>query len=346
MKRNVKVFGTVAIVSLLLAGFASCHKSGRMNDRPIRIGFSTASDTFLLERWNKDIKIFTNVARELGAEVILAKSPGNYQGQIPQIQYLFEQDIDVLVVIPQDMELLSGVIKKIMDRGIPVLSYDRPIMNIPITGYVSFDNREVGRLLAKALIHEVPAGNYLLVNGSVRDNNSYEVNRGVYDILGPQIQAGRVKTVDEIWLENWSFDEAKEKIGEVLNKTQDIDAISCANDQIADAAIRLLAERRLAGKVAVVGQDADLLSCQRVVEGTQLMTVYKPLQKLAERAAEIAVSMAKGIIPEPDQYIDNNSGVDIPFYVEVPLAVYKEQMESIIIKDGFHSREDIYRNIK
>ncbi|MBN2511139.1 MAG: substrate-binding domain-containing protein [Spirochaetales bacterium] len=336
----------VCFLLLLLPALFSCKKTEETAGRSIRIGFSTASDTFLLERWNKDIKIFMNVAREMGAEVILAKSPGNYQGQIPQIQYLFEQDIDVLVVIPQDMELLSGVIKKIMDKGIPVLSYDRPIMNIPITGYVSFDNREVGRLLARALIKEVPTGNYLLVNGSVRDNNSYEVNRGVYDILGPRIEAGLIRKVDEIWLENWSFDEAKEKIGEVLNRTQDIDAISCANDQIADAAIRLLAERRLAGKVAVVGQDADLLSCQRVVEGTQLMTVYKPLQQLAGRAAELAVELAKGNLPKPDQFINNNSGVEIPFYVEVPIAVYKEQMDSIIIKDGFHSREDVYRNIQ
>ena len=332
------------LIPLLLC-LSGCAKTEDKTDDTIRIGFSTASDTFLLERWNKDIKIFMNVAREKGAEVIFAKSPGNYLGQIPQIQYLLEQDIDVLVVIPQDMELLSGVIKKIMDKGIPVLSYDRPIMNTPITGYISFDNREVGRLLAKALIRQVPRGNYLLVNGSVRDNNSFEVNKGVHEILDPQFKSGRIKMIEEIWLENWSFDEAKKKIGDVLARTQDIDAISCANDQIADAAIRLLSERRLAGKVAVVGQDADLLSCQRVVEGTQLMTVYKPLPRLASRAAEIAVQMAQGEIPSTSKYINNNSGLGIPFYVEVPIAVFKEQMDSTVIRDGFHSREDVYRNI-
>ncbi len=325
----------------------SCAKNGpeKRDGSPVRIGFSAASDTFLLERWNKDIKVFTSEANELGAEVILAKSPGNALGQIPQIQYLLEKNVDVIVVIPQDMDLLAGVLKKTMDRGIPVLSYDRPVMGIPITGYVSFDNRQVGRLLAGALLKQVPAGNYVIVNGSVRDNNSYEVNRGVHDVLGPFIQKGTITVVKEIWLELWSFDEAKEKIGEVLARRQDIDAISCANDQIADAAIRLLSERRMAGKVAVVGQDADLLSCQHVVEGTQLMTVYKPLPLLARRAAEVAVKMARGELPPADQHIDNKSGSEIPFYVETPIPVFKEQMESTVIRDGFHAREDVYRNL-
>ncbi|HUZ17694.1 MAG TPA: substrate-binding domain-containing protein [Spirochaetia bacterium] len=332
------------IVALLLV---SCTKEApKKKDAPVRIGFSAASDTFLLERWNKDIKVFMSEASELGAEVILSKSPGNALGQIPQIQYLLDKNIDVLVVIPQDMDLLAGVLKKAMERGIPVLSYDRPIMGIPITGYVSFDNRQVGRLLAGALLTKVPTGNYLLVNGSVRDNNSYEVNRGVHEVLDPHIASGEIRVVKEIWLDLWSFDEAKEKIGEVLSKRQDIDAISCANDQIADAAIRLLSERRLAGKVAVVGQDADLLSCQHVVEGTQLMTVYKPLPLLARRAAEVAVRMARGDLPPPDQHIDNKSGTPIPFYVETPIAVFKELMDATVIKDGFHTREDVYRNMQ
>ena len=338
------------LASLVAAGIvlASCSRDSRTEkpSSPVRIGFSAASDDFLLERWNRDIKVFTSEAKDLGAEVILAKSPGNALSQIPQIQYLLDKDIDVLVVIPQDMELLAGVLKKSMERGIPVLSYDRPIMGIPITGYVSFDNRQVGRLLAGALLKKVPVGSYLIVNGSVRDNNSYELNRGMHEVLDGHIRSGDVRVVKEIWLNLWSYDEAKQKIGEVLSTTRDIDAICCVSDQIADAAIRLLSERRMAGEVAVVGQDADLVSCQHVVEGTQLMTVYKPLPLLARRAAEVAVKMARGELPPAEHYLDNKSGTPIPFYVETPIAVFKENMDSTVIKDGFHSREDVYRNIE
>jgi D-xylose transport system substrate-binding protein len=336
MAKNRVLILLVALLAL------SCTARRRPKDE-LRIGFSAATDLFLLERWDKDIRVFSNVARELGAEVIFAKSPGDALSQIPQIQYLLQQDIDVLVVIPQDMDILGGIVKKAMAKGIPVLTYDRPIMQVPISGYVSFDNREVGKLMATALSSKVPRGRYLIVNGSIHDNNSFEVSRGVHEVLDPLIARQDISLVDEIWLDFWSFDEARQKIGKVLERTTDIDAISCANDQLAGAAVSLLAERRLAGKVQVVGQDADLLACQRVVDGLQLMTVYKPLPNLATRAARVAVQMAKGERPVPDKWFDNSSGQDVPYYVEIPKAVYKEQMDATVIQDGFHSREDVYR---
>ena len=332
------------IIFLLIILFISCSEKTTESD-VIRIGFSAAPEIFLQERWDRDIKIFTSKARELGAEVIFAKSPGNSKDQISQIQYLLDQNIDVLVIIPKDRELLGGIVKKTIDKKIPVLSYDRPILGVPITGYVSFDNKEVGRLMARALVSSVPEGNYLIINGSVKDNNSYDVNSGVHEILDPLIEEGKINIVEEIWLQEWSYDEALVKIGKVMEKNERIDAISAANDNMAQAAIRLLSERQLAGDVAVVGQDADLVSCQSIVEGTQLMTVYKPIQKLAVRAAELAVGMANHKVLIADMFIDNNSGEDIPFFVEVPIPVFKEQMDDTVIIDGFHSREDVYRNV-
>lgn len=314
-------------------------------DDTVRIGFSMATDTFIIERWNKDIRVFNSSAGELGAEVIMQMSAGGAQAQIEQVRYLLDQDIDVLVILPQDTDMLAGVVRTANDRQIPVVSYDRLIQGVPVRAYVSFDNEQVGRLFGEALSGEVPRGRYLIVNGSVRDNNSYRVNEGLHEILDPLVGRGDIEIVEEIWLELWSFDEARERVSEFLDRTTDIDAISAANDQIANAAIQVLAERRLAGKVAVVGQDADLLSTQRVVEGLQLMTVYKPIHKLATRAAEVAVAMARGESPTPDRYTDNGSGVDIPYYVEEPVAVFAHNMDETIIRDGFHSAEDVYRMI-
>src|SRR5690606_34411771 len=155
--QTMKQSGTVGVVakaillSCLVLVTTACTEQ-RSAGQTIRIGFSVASDDFLLERWSKDVKIFSSRAGELGAEVILARSAGDALSQIPQIQYLLGQDIDVLVVIPQDMELLNGVIKSAMDRGIPVLAYDRPIMGVSVTGYVSFDNHRVGEVLAESLV--------------------------------------------------------------------------------------------------------------------------------------------------------------------------------------------------
>lgn len=311
--------------------------------RPVRVGFSIASDTFIIERWNKDIKVFNSAAQEYGAEVVLQMSAGGTDAQIEQVRYLFSQDIDVLVILPHDTDELAGVAQEALDAGIPVISYDRLIQGVPVTAFISFDNEQVGRLFGEALTEEVPEGRYLIVNGSVRDNNSFRVNDGLYEVLGPRIDAGEITIVEEIWLEAWSSDEAREKIGAVLDRTTDIDAISAANDQVANAAIQLLSERRMAGDVAVVGQDADLMSTQRVVEGLQLMTVYKPIHRLATRAAALAVAISEGEIPEPDRYVTNGSGAEIPYFVEEPQAVYSWNMDDTVIRDGFHSAEDVYR---
>jgi D-xylose transport system substrate-binding protein len=304
-----------------------------------------ATDTFIVERWNKDLKVFNSAAGELGAEVIMQMSAGGTQAQIEQIRYLLDQDIDVLIVLPHDTDLLAGVVRTALDRGTPVISYDRLIQGVPVTAFISFDNEQVGRLFGEALTGAVPEGRYLIVNGSLRDNNSYRVNNGLHEVLTPFVERGAITIVEEIWLNSWSYDEARDQISAVLERTHDIDAISAGNDQIANAAIQLLAERRLAGQVAVVGQDADLLSSQRVVEGLQLMTVYKPIHRLATRAAELAVAIARGEAPPADRYVTNGSDTDIPFYVEAPLAVYSWNMDETIIRDGFHSAEDVYRTI-
>lgn len=366
MKTKIGDMATRALVSLVIVAAAaaalSCGGRGPSasggagaprgardaktgGDRAVTIGFSIATDTFIIERWNKDMKIFTGAVKELGAEVLVQLSAGGTKEQISQINFLVNREIDVLVVIAHDTEMIAGAIKQVRDAGIPVIAYDRMIMGVPIDAYISFDNVEVGRLFGRALTAAVPRGRYLVVNGSVRDINSYQVNAGLHEILDPLVAAGRIRVAEEIWLQEWSFDEALEKIGAVFERTTDFDAISCGNDQIAAAAIQLLSERRLAGRVAVVGQDADLISCQRVVEGTQLMTVYKPLAKLATRAAGLAVAIAKGEDFPHDVLRDNGGGALIPSYIEAPIAVGKDNMDETVIRDGFHSAEDVYRNV-
>ncbi|MDR1390016.1 MAG: substrate-binding domain-containing protein [Treponema sp.] len=327
------------------AGLRPAVLSAERENRPLTIGFSIATATFIIERWNKDLKVFAGAARELGAEVIVQLSAGGVQEQISQINYMVNQNIDILVVIGHDTGLISGAIRQVKEAGIPVIAYDRLIQGVPLDAYVSFDSREVGREYGRALVKVVPVGRYLVVNGSIHDVNSAEISIGLHEIIDPYINSGSVRVVKEFWLEEWSRDEALEKIGEILRERVDFDAIACGNDAIASAAIQLLAERRLAGRVAVVGQDADLINCQYIVEGTQLMTVYKPIGLLGVRAAQLAVSLAKGEkLPAPDSYAENGSGMQIPSYLEKVVAINSNNIDAVI-RDGFHSREDVYRLI-
>jgi len=362
------IIRVLSIFALCVFCFSGCGKTNRtLNNtivpafRPetkkpekkeqLTIGFSIATATFIIERWNKDLKVFTGAAKELGADVIVQLSAGGVREQISQINYMMNQNIDVLVVIAHDTELIAGAIKQIKDAGIPVIAYDRLIQGVPLDAYASFDSREVGRQFARALLDAVPRGRYLAVNGSIHDVNSFDISKGFHEILDPVIKNGSVKLVQEIWLEEWSSDEALEKIGKIFEETTDFDAIACANDATAGAAIQLLSERRLAGKIAVVGQDADLSACQRIVEGTQLMTVYKPIGKIGVKAAELAVALGRKVrgesgveLPPPDIMLDNNSGTLIPSYLEKSTAIFKSNIDEVI-RDGFHSRDDVFRNV-
>ena len=360
-----KAIRTIIFLFLCIVLFAACGRGGRTQARqgggndsiaggaaggfqneeagPL-IGFSISTATFTVERWNKDLNVFTGAARELGAEVIVQLSAGGIREQIAQLNYMVSQNIDLLVVIAHDTEAVAGVIKQVRDAGIPVIAYDRMIQGTPVDAYISFDSRDVGRAFGQALRAAAPRGRYLIVNGSLHDINSFEISGGIHEILDPFIKAGDIELGQEIWLEEWSADEALEKIGLIFEQDLDWDAIACGNDAIANAAIQLLSERRRAGEVAVVGQDAELISCQRIVEGIQLMTVYKPIGKLAPRAARLALAMIRKEDLPPDMMLENGSGVLIPSYIEKPVAVFADNID-VVIRDGFHSREDVYRNV-
>jgi D-xylose transport system substrate-binding protein len=345
-EENSGTAGTAGAGSRSLAGqdTDSFQTDGaKAPSRPV-IGFSIATATFIIERWNKDLKVFSGAAQELGADVIPYLTAGGTREQVAQINYLVNRNIDLLVVIAHDTEAIAGAIKQVRDAGIPVIAYDRLISGTPVDAYISFDSREVGRAYGRALREAAPRGRYLVVNGSLHDFNSFEISGGLHEILDPHIASGDIILGKEIWLEEWSFDEALEKIDGIFSEDLRWDAIACGNDAIAGAAIQLLAERRKAGEVAIVGQDAELINCQRIVEGLQLMTVYKPIGKLGSRAARLALAIIRKENYPPDLMLENGSGVLIPSYIEKPVAVFKDNVD-VVIRDGFHSREDVYRNI-
>ena len=122
------------------------------------------------------------------------------------------------------------------------------------------------------------------------------------------------------------------------------DGVRCGNDDLASQAFLALSEHRLASTVQLVGQDADLAACQRIVEGTQLMTVYKPVEKLAKEAAEIVVQLARG---EKPQFTDTiyDGTYDVPYQKLVPIMVTRENIDEVIIDGGFHRREQVYLNL-
>ncbi len=327
--------------SLLLAVLTLGSVSGMVNAKNLTIGMSI--DDLRLERWQKDSSIFTQKAEALGAKVFVQSANGDDNAQISQIENMINRDVDVLVIIPHNGDVLSNVIAEAKRSGIKVLAYDRLINNADLDFYVSFDNEKVGELQAETLVSIKPEGNYFLMGGSPVDNNAKLFRKGQMNILKPLIDSGKIKVIGDQWVDSWLPEKALQIMENALTANKNnIDAVVASNDATAGGAIQALSAQGLSGKVAISGQDADLAAIKRIVEGTQTMTVYKPIKKLADKAAEIAVGLAKDEKIESNAVL-NNGLKNVPSYLLDPIAVVRDNIEETIIQDGFHSKESIYQ---
>lgn len=307
--------------------------------KQIKIGM--AVDDLRLERWQKDRDIFVDKAKSLGADVFVQSSNGNEETQMSQIENMINRGVDVLVIIPYNGKVLSNVIAEAKRAGIKVLAYDRLINNADIDFYISFDNEKVGRLQAQSLVNRVPQGSYFLMGGSPVDNNAKMFRAGQMKVLQPLIDSGKIKVVGDQWADGWLPENALKIMENALTANNNkIDAVVASNDATAGGAIQALAAQGLAGKVAISGQDADLAAVKRIMQGTQTMTVYKPIKLLATQAAEIAVELGKGEKPKSNATL-NNGLKDVPSYLLTPISVDKSNIDSTVIADGFHKKSDL-----
>lgn len=308
-------------------------------EKKVTIGFSL--DSLTVERWQRDRDVFVATANSLGAEVIFLNAASGPAQQVSQVNSLIERGVDVLVIIPQDADLFADTVARAHAKGIKVISYDRLIRNAGVDLYASVNSREVGSLMAESILKRAPTGNYVFVNGPKSDWNVTLVQEGQRSVFANY--PGVIRILD-FYADDWSYDLAYAEVSRVLETEKSVDAIVCGNDGLAGGAIRALAEHRLAGKVPVVGQDADISACQFIVEGSQLMTVYKPISRLARDAATFAVSMAKGSWNVPADTIDDGSG-PVHVYWLSPVAVTKENLDEVIIESGFHTAAEVYHNV-
>ncbi|MFE7062806.1 D-xylose ABC transporter substrate-binding protein [Sutcliffiella sp. NPDC057660] len=311
------------------------------DDDKIKIGFSM--DTLEEERWLRDRDLFKAAVEALGAEVEIKAANGDDSEQILQAEKLISEGVDLLVVVPHNAEATAAIVNKAHLAGIRVISYDRLVKNSDIDLYVSFDNEKVGELQAEAITKLVPKGKYVYIGGADTDNNAHLLKKGVFNVLQPLIDKGDITVVYDQWTKNWLPENAFANMEAALaaNNNQ-IDAVIAANDATAGKVIEALEKQGLAGKIPVAGQDAELMAAQRIVQGTQTMTVYKPIKTLAQEVAELAVRMAKGKYIDTDRKV-NNGKTEVPSVLLAPIAVDKENMDETVIRDGFHTREDVYR---
>ncbi len=351
MKLRISLVILSCIISiatgLVLARSGAAPALGSKHSKPL-IGLSM--DTLKEERWQGDRDIFVKRATDAGAQVLVEAADGDDVRQVQNIEALISRGVDALVIIPHDGAAMAIGVAKAHEAGIPVLAYDRLITSCDLDIYMTFDNVKVGELQASLLVDrlakEGPGKKRIVrIYGSRTDNNAKLFKEGQDHVLLPLVENGSIEVVHEDWAEDWRPENAKRIANAAITKAGKFDAILASNDGTAGGAIQALTEEGLAGKVIVTGQDAELAACQRIVAGTQAMTIYKPLTRLATQAAELAVKLAqrKPVIARSE--IDNGK-FKVPSVLLDVIPVTKENMMETVVKDGFHKAEEVYMGAK
>ena len=303
------------------------------------IGFCI--DDLRVERWSRDRDYFVAAAEKLGATVSVQSANASAERQNAQIENLIARNVDVIVIVPFNSKTLGNVIAEAKKAGIKVVSYDRLILGSPVDGYISFDNEKVGEMEGQGVYDAQPKGNYFLLGGAPTDNNAKMLREGQLKILQPAIDKGDIKIVGQQWVPEWSASTALRIVEDALTANNNkIDAIVASNDGTAGGAIQALAAQHLAGKVPVSGQDADLAAVKRVIDGTQAMTVYKPLKLIAGEAAKMSVQLAQGQTPAFNAKYDN--GVEqVNTILLQPTLLTKSNAADVVVKDGFYTQQQL-----
>src|SRR5258706_10305053 len=345
MRSTIKLILFCLTATLL---FGACVKGPDQARRsakqggPVRIGFSM--DTLKEERWQRDKASVEARCKEVGAECEIQVANGDDAVQTKQCDNLLTTGVDAMNVAPNNGQIAASIVEAAHRQNVPVISYDRLIRNSDVDLYVSHQVVKIGQMQAQYALDHAPKGNYVMIGGSQTDNNALLLMEGQMNVLQPAVDKGQIKIVTKQFAREWLASEALRITEDALTKNNNnIQAIVASNDGTAGGAISALPPQ-LVGHILVTGQDAALDAVQRIVDGKQTMTIYKPINPLAFSAVDSAIKLARGETIEAKDKV-NNGKKDVPSVLQEPIVLDKNNVMQTVIKDGYHKLEDVYKNV-
>ncbi|WP_119729982.1 sugar ABC transporter substrate-binding protein [Thermomonospora amylolytica] len=269
----------------------------------------------------------------------------NAEGSTQRFQTIADQmltsGVTVLMITGLDSNSAAAVTRKAQQQGVQTIDYDRLTLGGVSSYYVSFDNVKVGEELGKGLQKCLgdKQANIVYLNGSPTDNNATLFAQGAHSVLD---KVPTYKKVAEQAVPNWDNQRAATIFEQMWTQQNgEIDGVLAANDGLGNAAVSILKKNKAAGKVPVTGQDATLQGLQNVLDGSQCMTVYKPIKQEADAAAKLAISLLKGEKPQTNGTTkDTQASRDVPSVLLTPIGVYKENVKQVV-DDGFVKKEEL-----
>lgn len=346
MIKRTKFFAGILSVVLLASVFAGCGSKATTTDtakkdKKIVIGLSLPTQRE--ERWVRDKDTMEAEAKAAGIELKVQVADTDVAQQASQVENLISQGIDVLILAPQDASAAAASVEKAHKAGIKVISYDRLIMGTDLDLYLSFDNVKVGELQGEFITKAVPKGNYIVMAGAPTDNNATLFKQGAMKFIQPLVDKGDIKIVTDQAVDNWEPKNAVNIVENALTKSKNnVQAVLAPNDGTAGGAIVALTQQGLAGKVPVTGQDSELTAAQRIVQGTQAMTIFKDTREVGKEAIKDAILMAKGEKISTTSTV-NNKKMDVPSVLLAPTVVDKTNIDKVLIDSGYMKKDDVYK---
>jgi D-xylose transport system substrate-binding protein len=329
----------ITVLSATLAIALSAQLVRAQDGNKPKIGFSI--EAMKGERWQTDRDSFEARAKQLGADVIFADAGGDDYRQFQQVTDMLKAGIKVLVLLPHDAAMANRMVDAAKSANVKVISYDRLVPNGDVDLYVSFDRLQIGTMQAEYLVKHAPTGNYVVIAGSPTAEDAKTLHAAQMSVLQPYIDRGNIKVIADGYTKDWLPSEAYLFMLKAIDSSQGkIAAVLASNDGMAGGAIQALREHNLAGKVFVSGQDADLNAVICIAQGTQSMTVYKPVGNEAAVAAEEAVRLAKGEKTRANREISNGK-LEVPAILLKPIVVTRDNIKATVVKDGFQTLKSI-----
>lgn len=315
------------------------------------------------ERWINDGANMKSQLEALGYEVLLQYAEDDPQQQVSQIENFVTQQVDCLVIAAVDSGALTTVEAQAKSAGIPIIAYDRLLMDTDaVSYYASFDNKGVGTAIAEYIVKakdlegaKAKGESYTIefFMGSPDDNNAVLLHQGIMEVLKPYLDSGTLVTktgrtsFEDTCILRWSQETAQQWCENYLAgyyADEDLDIACTAFDGFAYG-VRAALEG--AGYTAdnwplITGQDAELMATKNIISGHQTMSIYKDTRLLAEKCVTMVNAVINGTEPEiNDTTTYNNNVLVVPSYLCTPIAVDKSNYEEIIVAGGYYTAEQL-----
>jgi len=298
----------------------------------------------------QDKPLFEQKVAELcpDCEILYQNADQDPTKQQSQVEAAVTEGVDVIVLDPVDSTSAAGMVTRAQQADIPVISYDRLILDADLAAYAEFNSPEVGKQQGEALAEALadggnPTGPIVQINGDPKDNNAKLFKEGATAVFEDK----GIDVAQEYDTADWLPENAQKEMDQAITAVGDdgFHGVLAANDGTAGGAIAALKGAGIdPSTVPVTGQDAELAAVQRIIAGEQYMTVYKPIKPLADNAATLAVAVVNGEDPAESDVIngsENNGTEDVPAAITDTIPVFEDNVADTIVKDGYWTADDI-----